>query len=385
MTRPLRIVVLGYLVRGPMGGLAWHHLQYVLGLHRMGHDVRFVEDSGDSPWCCYDPDRHVTDQDPTYGLAFAQRAFTRIGLPDQWSYFDAHTGAWKGPRADAMPRLVQDADVLINVSGVNELREWSRGVPVRAFVDTDPVFTQIRHLTEAPASASAREHTHWFTFGEQMGRSGEDPDDGLPWQPTRQPIVLDLWPPSPGPRAGCFTTVMQWGSYPTRAFRGREYGMKAASFSAYVDLPSRVREPLELAVGRRDAPLDELAAHGWRLSDPLDVCREPDDYRRFIRRSKAEFTVAKHGYVTSRCGWFSERSAAYLASQRPVVTQDTGFAAHLPVGRGLLSYDTPEEAAEAIAAVDADYADHCAAARRVAEHHFDSTEVLSDLLARSSA
>src|SRR5215217_1330879 len=72
----LRIVVLGYLVRGPIGGMAWHHLQYVLGLHELGHDVRFVEDSDDYP-SCYDPERGVVDENPAYGLRFAAEAFDR--------------------------------------------------------------------------------------------------------------------------------------------------------------------------------------------------------------------------------------------------------------------------------------------------------------------
>ena len=100
MTR-LRIVVLGYIVRGPVGGLAWHYLQYAMGLDRMGHDVCFLEDSGDTSWCCYDPSRHVSDTDPTFGLAFAARTFEQVGLADRWAYYDAHTSQWHGPLAES--------------------------------------------------------------------------------------------------------------------------------------------------------------------------------------------------------------------------------------------------------------------------------------------
>ena len=141
-TQRLRIIVLGYIVRGPLGGLAWHHLQYVMGLARLGHDVYFVEDSGDSQWCCYDPVRDVTDTDPTYGLQFAAAAFTRVGLDARWAYYDAHARRWCGPAAASAPEACATADVVVNVSGVNPLRPWLADVPCRVFVDTDPVFTR---------------------------------------------------------------------------------------------------------------------------------------------------------------------------------------------------------------------------------------------------
>src|SRR6266496_125414 len=119
----LRIVVLGYIVRGPLAGLAWHHLQYVMGLAKLGHDVYFVEDSGDSPWCCYDPTRHVTDADPTYGLRFARPVFERAGLAARWAYFDAHTLSWLGPGADRILEVCASADLLLNLGGVNPLRD----------------------------------------------------------------------------------------------------------------------------------------------------------------------------------------------------------------------------------------------------------------------
>ncbi len=184
----MRIVVLGYVVRGPIGGLAWHHLQYVDGLNRLGHDVRFVEDSDDFAGC-YDPSRHVTDADPSFGLRFAADAFGRLGLTEKWSYFDAHSNRWAG--APSAEEFCRSADMVLNVSGVNPLREWTARPSVRVFVDTDPLFTQVHNLPDEAARSRVAGHNVFFSFGENIGKpSSTVPDDGFPRQPTRQPIVL---------------------------------------------------------------------------------------------------------------------------------------------------------------------------------------------------
>jgi len=380
----LRIAVLGYVIRGPLGGLAWHHLQYVLGLDRLGHDVLFYEDSDDYP-ACYDPARNVTDTDPSYGLRFAAAAFTRLGLGERWAYHDAHAGGWRGPAAARAVEFARAADLLVDLSGVNPLRPWHLAIPARALVDTDPAFTQIKHLTDPAALARARAHTAFFTFGENLPRgTASIPADRLPWLPTRQPIVLDAWPVTPGPPGGRFTTVMQWDSYPALEYAGRRYGMKSESFRKVMDLPRRTGAAgFELAVGSASAPRRELRRLGWSVRDPRRPTRDPWAYQRYIQRSKAEFGVAKHGYVVSRSGWFSERSAAYLASGRPVVVEDSGFTTLLPAGRGILAFSTPEEALAGIEAVTRDYAAHCRAAREIAADYFDARVVLGALVTQA--
>ncbi len=380
MTGRLRIILLGYIVRGPLGGIAWHHLQYALGFHLLGHDVHFVEDSDDYP-SCYDPTRDATGTDPSYGLEFARRAFDRVGLRDRWAYHDAHTATWHGPEAERVLATCREADLMVNVSGVNPLRPWLERIPARALVDTDPVFTQIRHRTDQAARREAARHTAFFSFAENIGGGGaEIPDDGFPWRPTRQPVVPAAWPVTPGPAGGKFTTVLQWDSYEAREDGGRRYGMKSESFGPYWDLPGRVGKIFELAAGSPTAPRDELRRKGWGVRNPLGPSRDPWTYQRYIRRSKAEFSVAKHGYVVSRSGWFSERTSGYLASGRPAVVQDTGFTGRLPSGRGLLAFSSPDEAVEGIAAVNRDYELHCRAARRIVEEHFDARDVLARLI-----
>jgi len=376
----LRIVVLGYIVRGPIGGLAWHHLQYVMGLAALGHDVYFLEDSDDYPGC-YDPTRDTMDEDASYGLEFAAKCFGRVGLGDRWAYHNAHEGLWHGPCAGRMFAICVNADLILNLSGMNPLRPWCLEAPVRVLVDTDPAFTQIRHLQDPAARQLAEQHTAFLSFGENIGHAAcTIPDDGLPWRPTRQPIVLDAWPVTPRPFNGQFTTVMQWDSYKARVYEGRYFGMKSDSFNEYWDLPQRAGRIFELALGGASAPRKKLLNLGWKLRDPLKVTRDPWTYQEYLHQSRAEFGVAKHGYVASNSGWFSERSAAYLASGRPVVVKDTGFSDWLPTGQGVLAFRDTREVLAAIDSLDRDYEGHCKAARAIAEEYFDARKILPRLI-----
>lgn len=380
----LTVVAMGYLVRCPIGGMAWHHLQYMMGLARLGHDVYFLEDSGDDPWACYDPARGVTDADPTYGLGFATRVFRRVGLDERWAYHDALHGVWHGPAAGKMLEILDRADVLLNLSGANPLRPWVRTIPVRVFVDTDPVFTQLRHLANPERLRSALEHTCFFSFGENFATELHSiPNDGLPWRRTRQPVVLDAWPFSPAPQSGRFTTVMQWEDTlqaVPRKHDGKSYGLKSDSFPAYLSLPTQTSSRLEIALGGSTAPRAELIDRGWALRDPLEVTRDPWTYQAYLRESKAELSVAKHGYVVTQSGWFSERSACYLASGRPVVVQDTGFSRWLPADRGVFAFDDADSAVAALQSVDANLQLHSRSAREIAEQYFDSGPILSSLI-----
>jgi len=386
-TGQLRIIVLGNIVRSPLGGLAWHHLQYVMGLDRLGHDVYFLEDSGDEPWACYDPTRHVTGADATYGLQFAWRTFKRVGLDNRWAYHDALGSRWFGPCAERIHSLCASADLVINLSGSNQLRPWVMEIPLRIYVDHDPVFTQVRHLNDPSRRQRALQHTSFFSFGENLGYGTHAiPDDGFAWQPTRQPVVLDAWPVIPGPMDGRFTTVMSWDMSMKRYLRqyqGQFYGDKSDSFEPYFDLPRRSAVQYEIALGGRRAPRDRFRSKGWMIQDPLEVTRDPWVYQCYIQRSKAEFSVAKHGYVVGRTGWFSERSAAYLASGRPVVVQDTGFADSLPSGAGVIPFSTLEQAITGIEEINNRYKFHCQAAREIAEEYFDARKVLPRLIERA--
>lgn len=380
----MRIIVLGYIVRGPLGGLVWHHLQYVLGLARLGHDVYFLEDSDDYE-SCYDPTTNTVTTNPRYGLRFIRKTFGEFDLSNRWAYFDAHENRWHNLSRSRVQQICTDADLLINLSGVNPLRAWFENVPVRLFVDTDPLFTQINLLKDSARRDEAAKHTSFFTFGENIarGNSGvpvEVARDNFDWQATRQPVVMDAWAEEKGNAAGGWTTVMQWDSYRACELAGVRYGMKSDSFAPYLTLPEKCNQRFELALGSATAPREQLASHGWRLRNPLEVTRDATSYQRYIRDSKAEFTIAKHGYVAARTGWFSERSAAYLASARPVVTQDTGFASWLPTGDGVCVFNSLAEAIENIEKINNRYNYHCRQAREIAATYFDSSVVLTRLI-----
>jgi hypothetical protein len=395
----LRIVVLGYVVRGPLGGMTWHYLHYLLGLTSLGHDVYFAEDSDDVP-SCYHPVRDVSDSDPADGLAFAGETFRRFGLAGRWAYYDAPAGEWKGGAADRIIDICRTADLLLNVSGVNRMRDWFRSIPRRVLVDTDPAFTQIRNRFSPESRAYAREHTRLFSFGANIGKPGcRVPDDGFSWEPTRQPLALDhwtadRWQPFRGApwRRRRFTSVMLWNSYPPLEYDGVHYGTKWHSFQPYASLPGVVRARLELAAGNPrwawsppEVPEGDLRRDGWQLRDPREVTRDCLTYRRYIFGSDAEFSLAKEGYVVSRSGWFSERSAAYLAAGKPVVAQDTGFSTWLPSGTGLMAFGNLDEARAGIESISARYDVHRRAARDIAAEYFDGRRVLTSLVERAMA
>lgn len=376
----LRILVLGYIVRGPWGGMVWHHLQYLVGLARMGHDVYFLEDADDFP-SCYTPFASEGSEDPNYGIEFLTSILAAYGLEQRWAYYDSHSSNWLGPLANNIHEIVRSADLLLNLSGVNPIRPWLETVPRRAFVDTDPVFIQVRHLTQDHAHHRAAQHNRFLSYGENFGQPGcTTPADGFPWKPTRQPVVLDLWNHSETPTRECFTTVMQWNSYPPLEFRGLRYGMKSDSMREFASLPAQSPVPLEMAAKGLGKEADWLRSLGWSVIDSNDITVKASDYQAYLRSSSGEFSVAKHGYVVSNSGWFSERTASYLALGRPAVVQETGFSQWLPTGLGLVPFTNRDEAVAGLTQVRDNWAHHAHAAREIAAEFFEAEKVLRRLI-----
>jgi hypothetical protein len=382
----LRIVVGGYLVRAPLGGQAWHYLQYLIGLASLGHEVLYVEDSrffvDDEYEWYFDPAVGESGKDPTHGLAFTHEALGRFGLEARWAFYEASADHWHGPAASTAVGFCADADLFLNLSGVNPVRSWLEEIPLRVFVDTDPCFTQIKVLDNPINRGHAMQHNAFATFGENIASGASAlPPDIIAWFPTRQPMVLEAWHTSPGPSEAPLSTVMSWQTYGPIVHDGLRYGVKADSFESFLELPRLREEPFEIALGGANAPRDRLRANGWRILE-----RPPgslDDYQQYLAGSRAEFGIAKEGYVKSNCGWFSERSAAYLASGRPVVVQSTGFEEWLPSGAGVLPFTTAADAAVALDDLTVNYRAHCRDARELVDSYFRYDHVLEQLIERA--
>jgi hypothetical protein len=404
----LRIIVTGLIGQHPiLGGITWHYLQYVIGLARLGHDVYYFEDSGEYPYNLHGgasgDDWEVME--PTGNLDNLASIMSRYGFADRWAYRFPLKSEWFGLSDRRRRRIVQSADLLINVSGSLEYPEKYREIPCLVYIDTDPMVSQIKIVAGGGELLERVEmHDSHFSFGESLTEAV--PDTGHRWRPTRQPIALSEWRPST-PRGESFTTVMNWTSYAPLVYSGRTYGQKDLEFKRFLKLPLKVA-PAELKVALSGTlyhkwksedvslpagiveldgakktnvtPRDLLDYTGWRVVDAYEACGNLDSYRNYIESSKAEWSVAKNVYVLGQPGWFSERSACYLAAGRPVVVQDTGFAGVLPVGEGILSFRTVQEAAAAIKEVDTNYVQHARAARDIAETYFDSDKVLTHLI-----
>ena len=376
------VVVLGMAARAPFAGVAWQVLHYLEGLKRAGCDPVYVEDTGSWP---YDPVRNEVTDDPGYAVAWLRALMSRVGLERRWAYVGPD-GSTHGMSEAALRGALRSADVLLNLTGATVLRDEHLAVPTRVYLETDPVAPQIEVVDRRRFTIDLlAAHTHHFTFGENIGRPGcPIPVGPFAYRPTRQPVVLDWWPPEPAPADRGFTTIASWRqSGKDVRWRGETYTWsKHLEFAKVLDLPNRTSQPLELALACDEAEtLADLRRHGWGLADALVVSRDLDGYRAYILGSRGEFTVAKDQNVRLRSGWFSDRSACYLAAGKPVVTQDTGFGDVLPTGEGLFAFSTVEEAAAALEEIAADYARHAAAAREIAHEHFDARRVVGALLA----
>jgi hypothetical protein len=401
MAESLRIVVVGTLASMPYAGMAWMHMQIVEGLRRLGHDAYYMEVTSVWP---YDPARRTKVSDSDYAVPYLARVAEGFDLADRWAFRRSFSDReWFGMSRARAEDLLATADLTLNVAGATRLRT-REDLKTRRLVyyGTDPVYHEIGFANgDRVTRRTVDQHDDVVTYGENIGR----PDCPIPPLPrlratTRQPVVLDRWRTDRPPRSA-FTTVCNWkqGGHDI-VFGGETYHWsKDREFMKFIDLPRRVDAPIELAMGLTDARLtrpgfgdlipaqgmteDELvvlASHGWTLADAHAFTTDPWSYRDYVQASNGEFTVAKDQNVRLRSGWFSERSACYLAAGRPVITQDTGFGTTLPTGEGLFAFATLEEIVAAFEAIGTDYARHSRAARAIAEDHFRAETVLARLL-----
>jgi hypothetical protein len=382
--KPLRLVVVGTLANDPYAGMAWMKMQVAVGLRRLGHDVHYLETTSSWP---YDPIRQARVCSSDYAVPYLARVAQRFGMSDRWAYRRSYSDkAWFGPSRDKAEELLAHADAVFNVAVSTRLAEEGLRVGRLVGFGTDPVYQEIAFANgQEDIVTLIDEHDEFVTYGENIG-NGDCPVPPLPGlrSKTRQPVLLDLWD-GPPPSREEFTTVCNWKhTGHDIVFEGETYyWSKDREFLKFIDLPGRVDQPIELAMGLiqvSDEDRSMLESHGWRLADAHEFTTDPWSYRDYLLDSRAEFTVAKDQNVRLRSGWFSERSALYLASGRPVVTQDTGFGKFVPTGEGLFAFHTTEEAEAAVEEINADYERHSEAARAIAEEFFCAEANLARVL-----
>lgn len=380
-----KIVLLGTMSKMPVAGIVFMTVQYLVGLKRLGYDPYYVEAHARTPSMLM---ASASDDSSALAAQFIANVMLRFDLGgDHWAFHALHDdGRCYGMSEVQLNQLYQSAGLILNLHGgtmpLPEHAETGRLV----YLGTDPVEVEIDlHHNVRQTIEYLEPHCAFFTWGENYG----NPDCRLPvddrfaFKKTRQPVVIDLWDPFGTGVRHPFTTIGSWRQeWRTVTFEGETYHWsKHHEFLKFLDLPQRTPQVFELALSSFE-PADRvmLEEHGWHVRESLPMSTDIDQYRNYIGQSRAEFTVAKDQNVRLRSGWFSDRSATYLAAGRPVVTQETGFSNILPTGEGLFGFSTTDEAIDAVDRINADYTRHSRAATSIAREYFDHEVVLKRLL-----
>ncbi len=380
-----KIIVFGILFWYPLAGVTYQFLHYLLGLRRLGYDPYYLEDSG--RWV-YDPGLNDLSPDATRNIEAVVPALVQHGFGERWAFRGKYPGGkCYGMTEAQIDQLYREADAFLNVTGAQEIREEHLAVKRRIYVESDPFASQVKVAKgDAGMIGTLAAHDILFSFGENLGQ----PDCGVPlqrfhWLPTRQPVALDLWAGS-GDGGSAYNTITTWHNKgKDLEWQGQTwYWTKDREFERFLDLPAR--RPgvgFELAATVEEPVRRRLTDRGWRQIESIGISRDIDRYRDYIRQSHGEFTVARDQYVRPNTGWFSDRSACYLAAGRPVITQETGFSKFLPTGQGLFGFRTIDDILDAVDAIESDYPAHCEAARELAAEFFAAEKVVGSLMQRA--
>jgi len=384
-----RIVVMGFMGSMPIAGVIWQHVHYVVGLQRLGYDVYYIEDSARLP---YNPETFEVNNEFDYAAKVLNRLAGEFDFKNRWAFCARYLR--KNPTAGLplkkIRQLYRDADAILNICGTQEFNDDLLKSDRIIYVESDPGVEQIKidKGVRSTIDYLSRHHA-LFTFGENVGtKKFPVPPHGLKWHATRQPIVTHLWKTNQAPkRAAVFTSIANWSTSGLKdiTWRGRKYlWSKSREFLRFVAAPRRSGETFELATNIQDRKTREkFESNGWRFTSPLQMSVDYWLYRDYIQQSKGEFTVAKDQYVQLNTGWFSDRSACYLAAGRPVIMQETGFTKNYGADAGLLAFRSLGEIAEAVKIINADYSKHSGAARQIAREIFEAEKVVKSLLDRA--
>ncbi len=375
------VVLWGLLGSFPFGGMTWQVLQHVVGLRQLGFDVWYVEDSDKHP---YHPRTFQRTSNYRENVAYVAHNMGLIGLANRWVYRSPGTQEVLGGLDEAgLRKLYRRADAVLNLCGAQEIRDSHRQAQCLVLIETDPGSTQVSvDENDQETIKQLEAYDYLFTYAANIGDDQcRLPSEGFDWQPTRPPVIVEWWECARPDGPLVFTTVGNWSNRGKDVrWRGETYHWrKDLEFAKVLRLPSRVLSGFELTLGGvPDGDAAMLRSHGWRLREASTVAN-PGRYRRYLRSSHAEFTVAKDLNVRLRTGWFSDRSACYLAAGRPVITQDTGFGFYLPTGKGLMPFSSEDDAAEAAEQVSSDYEAHARSAQEIANDYLAASLVLGEI------
>jgi hypothetical protein len=390
MSERLRIIVGGLVGQYPMGGVAWDYFHYVLGLAELGHDVYYHEDTWSWP---VDPTKGYPVDDPTYTVNFIRDYFNRFAphLTQRWHYVHLHEKHF-GMSAEAFDNVARTADIFLNVSGACFFPDSLSSKCVKVFLDTDPGYNQIVMQTRPKWSEhverwiqQVRAHDRHLTYAENI--YGDDcviPRCGIDWIPTRCVCTLRPWSDLRNRKVSAdapFTTVMSWTYFKGElSYNGVLYGAKAPEYEKFHDLPRRTRIPLMLAVGGFHQPAEKIKADGWNWVDARTLTDTPQNYFDFIAASAGEWSIAKNVYVATNSGWFSCRTACYLAAGKPAVVQETAWSRFVPSGSGVIAFSTMDQAIGALDNVARDPAKWSADAYEIAREYVAPDRVLPPMI-----
>jgi hypothetical protein len=372
----VKILFCGAIGRSGLGGQAWANLQYLIGLRELGHDVIYLEDCGESSWV-YNWRTQEWTTEIAYPADYVRDCLEPFGFAAKWIYRAGEESA--GMPQNEFVQACAQADLLI--MRAVPLWVWRKEYSLprrRIFIDVDPGFTQMniaggdKGLAEAIARCEK-----YFTYGQNIGDSDSTiPTCGFDWLKTVPPVALSEWPMMEKTLGEQFTSIMRWEGFQNSEYKGVTYGQKDLEFPKFFGLPKRTGQQFCVAINGPELPVE----FGWRTIPGEIATQTPESYRNFIQQSRAEFGVAKHGYVKMRSGWFSDRSVCYLASGKPILVQDTGLKDKFPLGEGLLTFSDLNGAVEGVKKINSDYKTHRLAARAFAEKYFATGKVLPALL-----
>ena len=378
-----KLVLWGLLGSSPFGGMIWQVLHYLVGLRRLGFDVWYVEDSDKY---VYDPVTYWPTRECGPNVELLSKYMKSVGLGDRWVFRppEVEDQCLGSTNMAGLTQLYREADAVFNLCGSQELLPRHADIPCLVYVQTDPVPEQVWVASGDQTMMSFLDTFHYlFTYGENLGaKDCPVPMGRYRWEPTRPPVCMDWWrPEGPPPKGAALTTIanLKHTDKDVRWKGETWHWSKHLEFQKFITLPTRSSLPLAIALGSNGGLESAIRLNGWGIIPSGNVA-DPESYRRFIWESGGEFTVAKGQYVHTRSGWFSDRSVCYLASGRPVVTQDTGFGKFIPTGKGLFAFSNEDEALAAIDAVSRDYRTHSAAARDIAAEFFDAKPVLEKMV-----